>query len=335
MKAILFFLIPLLLTLLITPLVIRLARKYDCIDNPGKRRFHENPTPRWGGLAFFIGVLPIFLFIETNRQIASYLIASLLLITMGGIDDWKPLGWRIKFLGLILATTIVIFGGEVVIYHIGSYSSFGRIWLGMLSIPFTYFSVIGVINAINLIDGLNGLASGVSLIAFLFIGIAGYLSGNYAVAFMCIAFVGALGGFLRYNFPKARIFMGDSGSLFLGFSLAVSSILLTQDERFRIEPMFPVIVLLIPIFDTLRVMLVRAFNLKNPFKADKTHLHHLLVRRGLSSLNTVIFLWSLSIFFGLMAILMIKRTSTPYLFIALLISLILSIFADSLIRRRR
>lgn len=334
MKSIVFFLISLSLTSFITPLVIRLARRYNCIDNPGKRRFHECPTPRWGGLAFFIGVLPIFLFIETNRQIASYLIASLLLITMGGIDDWKPLGWRVKFLGLILATTIVIFGGEVVIHHIGSYSSFGRIWLGMLSIPFTYFSVIGVINAINLIDGLNGLAAGVSLIAFLFIGIAAYLSGNHVLGTMAIAFIGALAGFLRYNFPKARIFMGDSGSLFLGFSLAVFSILLTQDERFRIEPMFPVIVLLIPIFDTLRVMLVRAFNLKNPFKADKTHLHHLLVRRGFSSVSTVIFFWSLTFICGLTAILMIKRTSTPYLVVVLSSSLILSLFADSLSRRR-
>ena len=334
-KAILFFLIPLLLTLLITPMVIRLAIKYNCIDNPGKRSFHKNPTPRWGGLAFFIGILPIFLFIEMNRQIASYLIASFLLITMGGIDDWKPLGWKIKLLGSILATTIVIFGGEVIIYHIGSYSFFGKVSLEMLSTPFTYLSVIGVTNAINLIDGLNGLASGVSLIAFLFIGIAAHLSGNHVLGLMAIAFIGALAGFLRYNFPKARIFMGDSGSLFLGFSLAVFSILLTQDERFHIEPMFPVMVLLIPIFDTLRIMLVRAFKLRNPFKADKIHLHHLLVRRGFSSVSTVIFFWSLTFIYGLIAILMIKMTSTPYLVVVLLNFFILSLFAHSLGRKRR
>lgn len=225
-------------------------------------------------------------------------------------------------------------GGGIIIKQIGTYGSYGKIVLGIFSIPFTYFSIIGVTNAINLIDGLNGLAGGISLIAFLSIGVAAYLSGNYVLAFMCIAFVGALGGFLRYNFPKARIFMGDSGSLFLGFSLAVFSILLTQDERFRIEPMFPVIVLLIPIFDTLRVMLVRAFNMKNPFKADKTHLHHLLVRRGFSSVSTVIFFWSLTFICGLTAILIIKRTSTPYLFVVLSSSLILSLFADSLSRRR-
>jgi len=206
--------------------------------------------------------------------------------------------------------------------------------LGILSIPFTYFSVVGVTNAINLIDGLNGLAGGLSLIAFLFIGIAAYLSGNHVLAMMSIAFVGALGGFLKYNFPKAKIFMGDSGSLFLGFSLAVFSIFLTQNENFRVDPMFPVMILLIPIFDTLRVMFVRAFNMKNPFKADKAHLHHLLVRRKFSSVNAVIFLWSLSIILGLLAVLIIKRTSTPYLVITLMTSLILSLYIDSIGKRR-
>lgn len=270
-----------------------------------------------------------------DRQITAYLAASFLLITLGGIDDYKHIGWKIKFLGIILATTIVIFGGGAVINDIGTYGSYGKVRLEILSIPFTYFSVVGVTNAINLIDGLNGLASGVSLIAFLFIGIAAYLSGNYVLAVISIAFVGALGGFLRYNFPKARIFMGDSGSLFLGFSLAVFSILLTQDKRFHVEPMFPVMVLLIPIFDTLRVMLVRAFNLRNPFKADKTHLHHLMVRKGISAVTTVVSLWLTTAILGIIAILMINRSSTPYLVLSLLISIMLSLYSDALIRRRR
>lgn len=334
-KPYIYFLIPFLLTLFVTPLVIHLAVRFDCIDKPGKRRIHEHPTPRWGGIAFFIGILPVLLFLQIDRQIAAYLISSLLLLTMGGIDDWRHVGWKVKFFGIILAITIIIFGGGVVIDSIGTYGSYGKIELGILSIPFTYFGIAGVTNAINLIDGLNGLAGGVSLIAFLFIGIAAYLSGNYVLAVISIAFVGALGGFLRYNFPKARIFMGDSGSLFLGFSLAVFSVFLTQNPKFHIEPMFPVMVLLIPIFDTLRIILVRAFNLKNPFKADKTHLHHLLVRRGVSSVSAVIFLWGLSIALGATAMLLIRRTSTSYLIITLLVSLVFSFFADSLVRRRQ
>ena len=334
-KPYIYFLIPFLLTILVTPVVIRLAIRFDCIDKPGKRRIHEYPTPRWGGIAFFIGILPVFLFLQIDRQIASYLTASLLLITMGGIDDWRHVGWKVKFLGIILAITIVIFGGGVVINSVGTYGSYGKVELGVLSIPFTYFGIAGVTNAINLIDGLHGLAGGVSLIAFFFIGIAAYLSGNYMLAVISFAFVGAVGGFLRYNFPKARIFMGDSGSLFLGFSLAVFSVFLTQNPKFHVEPMFPVMVLLIPIFDTLRVVFVRVFSIKNPFKADKTHVHHLLVRRGVSPVSAVIFLWALSAFLGGIAILLLRRTSTSYLVATLLASLIFSFYADSLVRRRQ
>jgi UDP-GlcNAc:undecaprenyl-phosphate GlcNAc-1-phosphate transferase len=334
-KFLLYLLIPLFVTFFVTPLIVSLAMRYGCIDNPGKRRFHSNPTPRWGGIAFFLGIMPISFFSEMGRQITAYLVASLFLITLGIVDDLRHVGWRVKFLGMILATTIVIFWGGAIINNIGTYGSYGKVELGILSIPFTYFSVIGVTNAINLIDGLNGLAGGVSLIAFLFFAIASFLSGNYVVTTISVAFVGSLIGFLIYNFPKAKIFMGDSGSLFLGFSLSVFSIYLTQDKRFHIEPMFPVMVLLIPIFDALRVMFVRAFNLKNPFRADKTHLHHLLIRKGLSSIKAVIFLWSLCVVLGLLAILMIKRTSTPYLVVALLSTLILSFFSNSLIYRRR
>lgn len=335
MTIILFFLIPLSLTLLVTPIIIYIAQKCNCIDNPGKRKFHRHPTPRWGGVAFFIGILPAFVFLKINSQIASYLIAVAILVILGGIDDRKNISWRIKFLGMFIAASIVIFGGDAMINNIGRYGSYGKVELGMLSIPITYFAVIGVTNAINLIDGLNGLAGGVSLIAFLFIGIAAYLSGNYLLATIAIAFVGVLIGFLLYNFPKAKIFMGDSGSLFLGFSLAIFSIFLTQGEMFHVEPMFPVLVLLIPIFDTLRIMAVRSFNLKNPFAADKIHLHHLLIRKGISPVKTVVFLWSLTFIFCLIATLLIERASTSYLVLVLMISLILSFYADALCKRDR
>jgi UDP-GlcNAc:undecaprenyl-phosphate GlcNAc-1-phosphate transferase len=336
MKAYIYtFLTSLVLTLLITPLIIRLARKYGCIDIPDKRRFHDCPTPRWGGIAFSLGIIPVLLFLDLDRRIYFYFIASVFLVTLGAVDDLRHLNWKIKLLGLILVTTIVIFGGDIVIKHIGTYVSFGKVWLGVLAVPFTYFSVIGVTNAINLIDGLNGLAGGISGIAFLFIGIAAFLSGNNILAIMAFTFVGGLIGFLVYNFPKARIFMGDSGSYFLGFSLAIFSILLTQDDRFHVEPMFPVVVLFVPIFDTLRVMTVRIFKRRNPFKPDKTHLHHLLVRRGVSKINTVIFLWSISIVLGLIAILMIKSSSTPYLLLTLTASFILSLYAGYLGSRRR
>lgn len=177
---------------------------------------------------------------------ASYLAASFLLVGVGIIDDRYDLGWKVKFAANAAAATIVIFGGNAVISHIGTFGTIRSVELGWLSIPFTYFCIIGVTNAINLIDGLNGLAGGVSLLGFLFIGAAAAATGNVTVALLCFAFVGALGAFLLFNFPNAKIFMGDSGSLFLGFSLSLMAIHLTQDAGSSVEPMMPTVVLLLP-----------------------------------------------------------------------------------------
>jgi UDP-GlcNAc:undecaprenyl-phosphate/decaprenyl-phosphate GlcNAc-1-phosphate transferase len=332
---VLFFGFPLVLTLLMTPPVIWLAGKYGCIDHPGERRVHCDPTPRWGGLAFFAGVLPIFLFIQLDHRLVSYLAAASLLVMVGAVDDWKQLGFRVKLLAILTAITIVVLRGDVVVLQIGTYGSIGQIQLGSLAVPFTYLCIIGVTNAINLIDGLNGLAGGISFIASLFIGTAAYLSGNHLLAGLCVAFAGAVGAFLRYNMlTKAHIFMGDSGSLFLGFSLSVFSIMLTQDARYHVEPMFPMLILLVPIFDTLRVMGLRLFSGRSPFKADTNHLHHLLLRAGFSPKKSVLLLWSITAALGFAALLIhFRGTSTPYLIVVLTGSIFLSLFADSLGRR--
>ncbi len=324
------------LTYIITPLIAKLAIKYFCIDYPGKRRSHKNPTPRWGGAAFFAGILPLFLFLDMNRVFVSYLIASVVLLTIGMIDDCKHLGWKTKLIGMLIAITIFIYGGDTTIHYLGKYGAFKRIYLDTWSIFFTYLGIIGVTNAINLIDGLNGLAAGISLLGFLFIGFAAAITGNYPVAAASFAFVGTLGAFLRYNFPKARIFMGDSGSLFLGFSLAVFSVLLTQNKQYPVEPMYPVLVLLIPIFDTLRVMLLRVFTFKNPFLPDMTHLHHLAVKNRFSSKGAVVFFWSLTALFGFIALLMLmfNKSSLPYMVISLFSAFLLSVFANTLTMKK-
>jgi UDP-GlcNAc:undecaprenyl-phosphate GlcNAc-1-phosphate transferase len=216
--------------------------------------------------------------------------------------------------------------------HIGTYGSIGQIRLGALTIPFTYLCIMGVTNGFNLIDGLNGLAGGISFIASLFIATVAYLSGNHLLAGLCMAFAGAVGAFLRYNMlTRAHIFMGDSGSLFLGFSLSVFSIMLTQDLQYHVEPMFPMLVLLVPVFDTLRVMGVRLFSGRNPFEADTNHLHHLLLKAGFSQKKSVIILWSITAALGLVATLIhFRGTSMPYLIVVLTSSIFLSLFADSL-----
>lgn len=335
MKFIIPCLISFLLTAVFTPLVIRAAKACNCLDVPGGRRLHTKTTPRWGGVGFFAGVLPLLIMQNGSGNLTSYIVASFLLVGMGIRDDLRSLGWKTKFAGMAAAATIVIFGGDIAVHHIGTYGSLGQLDLGWLSIPFTYVCIIGITNAINLLDGLNGLAGGVSLLGFLFMGIAAAVAGNIMVALVCFAFVGALGAFLLYNFPNARVFMGDSGSLFLGFSLSLTAVFLTQGAKSSVDSMFPVLVLLIPIFDTLRVLLVRLMNGKNPFQADRLHLHFLIVEKNISPVNVALMFWSLTAIFGAIALTLTNKTSTPYLTVVLYASLLLSLFAVSMKQRRQ
>ncbi|MCG6533688.1 MAG: undecaprenyl/decaprenyl-phosphate alpha-N-acetylglucosaminyl 1-phosphate transferase [Syntrophales bacterium LBB04] len=331
----LFFVMSFGITLALMPVTIHLACKWRCIDEPGGRRVHQEPTPRWGGLPIFLGILPVIYFVGLNKPLFSYLVASFFLVIVGSVDDRRELGFTAKVFAIMAAITTVIFGGGITVQQIGIYGSMGFVRTGIVAIPFTFICIIGVTNAINLIDGLNGLAGGLSFLASLFIGVAAYLSRNFELAGVCMGFTGALAGFLLYNFgAEAAIFMGDSGSLFLGFSLSVFSILLTQDVKFHVEPLFPVLVLLIPIFDTLRVMGTRLFNGRSPFKADTIHLHHLLLAKGLSVTGIVTLLWSLTLILGVTAVSLIQRTSVPYLFIVLGVSLLFSILANSLVKDR-
>ena len=327
-------LVSFLFTVVITPMVIRIANKCNCLDVPGGRRLHCKSTPRWGGVAFFAGVLPLLFMENYGGVLTSYIAASLILVCMGAWDDLKSLDFKFKFAGMAIAASIVIFGGEITVHHIGTYAYFGVVELGWFSIPFTFLSIIGITNAINLLDGLNGLAGGVSLLGFLFMGFAALITGNIMVAVLCFAFVGALAAFLLFNFPNAKVFMGDSGSLFLGFSLAITALLLTQDKNSSVDSMFPVLVLLIPIFDTLRVLLVRLLNGKNPFKADLLHLHFLLVQNKFSPVHTVILFWTVTIVLGNIALALLTKTSETSLAVVLQASVLLALLASNLMQRQ-
>jgi len=335
MKYIISGLVAFTLTVVLTPLVIRLAKACKCLDVPGARRLHKKVTPRWGGLAFFAGVLPVMIFANAGYSLAAYIVAAVLLIGVGIVDDRRALGWKVKFAWMAVAATIVIFGGDITIHYLGTYGFLGRVDLGWLSIPFTYLCIIGVTNAINLLDGLDGLAGGVALLGFLFMGIAAALAGNVPIAVACFAFVGALGGFLLYNFPNARVFMGDSGSTFLGFSLSCMAVILTQHENPAVDVMFPVLLLLLPIFDTLRVLVVRLLDGKNPFLADNNHLHYLIIRNNVSSAGAVLLFWLLTSVFGCTALVMSGKSSSLYLVVVLNAVLLLGMFASSLSNRRR
>ncbi len=317
------------------PVIIRLARKFNCLDYPGKRRFHRAVTPRWGGIAFFLSVIPaVLLTLNLDRTTLSYTISSLILVVTGMVDDRRQLGWKFKMSAIAVATALVVFGGGVVVRQIGTIS-LGTISLGWFSVPFTFIGVIGVTNAMNMIDGLNGLSAGVSCIAFLFLGIAALQAGNLPMAILCFAFVGTMIGFLRYNFPRASIFMGDSGSMFLGFSLAVVSIQLTQQGSHAIAPLFPLLVLLVPIFDAVRLMAVRLLHRGNPFVADKIHMHHLILRNGLSSVRTVLLMWSLVLACGIAALAAVDGGSVSLLVAVGAMIAVLAVFVHLLVLRKK
>jgi UDP-GlcNAc:undecaprenyl-phosphate GlcNAc-1-phosphate transferase len=279
----------------IVPIVTAFANNSGAIAVPGRRHTHSYPTPKLGGIAIAAGVLIISpIIFPVDRVIGSYLLASSVMLLLGIIDDIRGTNWKVKLAFTVVATLIMKFGGGVWITTVGDLFGVGDITLGIWGLPFTIFAVFGVVNAINLIDGLNGLACGVSSIAFLSFAIFASISGNETVLVLSIASLGATLGLFRYNYPRARIFMGDSGSLFLGFSLAMLAILLTQGEG-KINPMIPVIVLGIPIFDTVRVLCIRIINSRHPFKGDRTHLHHLMKRSGIPLHRVVKTIWILSV----------------------------------------
>lgn len=319
------FAVPVLLSLAITPLVIRLATKIGAIDQPNERKIHSTPIPRLGGVAiyisFFLTLLILFLlnpafhfFDQLEAQKEIMLGASLLLVLLLGIwDDVHSLNPRQKFIVQLLAFNIVYFAG----FRVSSITSpFGEgiIELGIFDYPITLLWIVGVTNAFNLIDGLDGLASGVAMIASLTIFSISLIKGDMNMAIMILILAGAVLGFLRYNFNPARIFLGDSGSLFLGFSLAVLSMQSSTKGSAAVAIIVPVLALGFPIMDTLLSMARRFLRSLLPsqgksvtflrkldqiFLPDRGHIHHQLIARGLSHRSVVLVLYFVSCAFGI------------------------------------
>lgn len=278
------------------------------------------PIPKLGGLSVAAVALPIIsIALKLNREITAVLISSSLILVLGIYDDIRGADWKEKLLGSACAISILIFYGHLRIASLGNIFGLGKIDLGPLSLPFTYFAMFGIINAINLIDGLNGLLCGVSIIAFCSFACLGYFAGNYNVVFISMIFLGAIAGFMPHNYPKAKIFLGDTGSLLLGFMFGALSLMLIRDSG--IKPVIPPFVLLLPVFDAIRVLIIRVQNGQNPFQADKKHFHHLVKRSGISDRGTVLYMWSITAFFSISAVLFRKADSDLLFIIELLIIL--------------
>ncbi|MGL5439181.1 MAG: glycosyltransferase family 4 protein [Filifactoraceae bacterium] len=290
---------------LATPLAILLAPKIGAIDIPkDARRVHKEPIPRLGGLAIYLGFLvATLLYVPLNKEIIGLLIASCLMIIMGVIDDTHPLDSKTKLLIQIISAAIVVSFGVQIDFISHPIITDKLFVLDYLSVPITIFWIVGITNTVNLIDGLDGLAAGISAIAAITLGIVSYLNGSsvYTILLACLA--GGVLGFLPYNFNPAKIFMGDTGSLFLGFSLSIISIEGAVKGATVFAVVIPVLALAIPILDTTFAIIRRKMAGKPIMEADKGHLHHRLLSFGLNQKQTVLILYIISTILGSSAIL--------------------------------
>lgn len=297
------FIFALVISLISTPLAIKLAHKIGAIDVPkDNRRMHKHPIPRLGGIAIaFSFFLTLFIFNKLDFKMFIYFISSLLILISGVLDDTKGLSPKMKLLFQITASLIVVIWGVKIKYVSNFITGEGYINLGYLSIPLTVFWIVGITNTVNLIDGLDGLAAGISAISSTTLLFIVFSNGDIGLSLFLVALIGAIIGFLPYNFNPAKIFMGDTGSLFLGFVLSIISIEATIKSAATLAVFIPIFTLGIPIFDTSFAILRRLKAKKPIMQADKGHLHHRLLREGLSQKQTVLMLYFMSMVLGMSA----------------------------------
>ncbi len=277
------FLTAFLLSLCMTPLALRLSLRVGAVDWPNERKIHGQPVPRLGGLAIAIALLAtICVFFQLDRKMVAFVMGALLASATGLIDDIYHIHPAMKFLGGALSSVLFLIIGGMTLDNLGNLFGFGDLLAGRLAPFLTVFCMTGVMNAFNLSDGLDGLAGGISAFACVFLGIYAYLHNDGICLSILVVFLGATLGFLRYNMHPATVFMGDTGSMLLGYSLSAVSVMMVQptSQGVPLAPVTVAAVLALPILDTLLVMLRRLLRGSNPFLPDRIHLHHRLLDMG-------------------------------------------------------
>ncbi len=293
---------------LATPLVRVMAYKVGAVDVPNdSRRIHTHPVPRLGGFAIFLGfIVAALLFANIDRQIQGVLIGSVIIVIMGVIDDITPLPALLKFVIQIIAALVAVLHGveiESIINPI-FWSSKEFIHFGIWSVPISVIWIVAVTNSVNLIDGLDGLAVGVSTIAAVTMLLIAFIGMEWNIVIILAALVGGCLGFAPYNKNPAKIFMGDTGALFLGFILATMSIIGLFKYYAVITFVVPFIILGFPIFDTVSAVFRRLAHGKNPMEPDKKHFHHRLIDMGFTQKQAVSILYLISTLLGVAALVM-------------------------------
>jgi UDP-GlcNAc:undecaprenyl-phosphate GlcNAc-1-phosphate transferase len=299
------------LSALLTPALIRAAAAAGLIDAPRTGKIHLRPTPTAGGLALLVAFLAVLwaavlgggLEVASDlRALAGLTVAALLVAALGLWDDWRGLTALQKLAVQVPAAALVFWAG----FRVDRLTNpFGPdLVLGGLALPLTLLWIVAVVNAVNLIDGLDGLAAGVAAIAALTLAGVGWAHGEVLVLLLSATLAGSLLGFLPFNFPPARIFLGDTGSLLVGLLLAVISLVQNRKATLALTLAVPIVAMLVPMLDTLLAIVRRVRNGLHPFRGDTHHLHHRLLTLGLAPRRAVLLIWGVSVYFGALAFLL-------------------------------
>jgi UDP-GlcNAc:undecaprenyl-phosphate GlcNAc-1-phosphate transferase len=286
------FVLAMVVTMACLPALVRLATRWLMVDQPGARKVHSIPVPRVGGIAMAVGVLvAALLTIDLQAQDRWFLAAAGVLVLFGALDDRFDLDYRIKLIGQLLAVGIAVTAGDVQVRTI----TLDDVVLlpQWISLPLTVVFLVGVTNAINLADGLDGLAGGTTFLCLCAVALLSSVGDQGAGTALSLAFAGAVLGFLRFNTYPASVFMGDAGSQVLGFAIGVFSVRATQGAASQVSAAIPVLLLALPILDTLSVMVQRISERRSPFSPDKNHIHHKLLAMGFGHHEAVMVIYVL------------------------------------------
>ena len=334
-QLLLMFLAAFAVSVICTPLAIKLAPKIGAVDVPkDARRVHTKPMPRFGGMAIFIGTMAVIMvFLEKDSQLWGVILSGTLMYLVGVVDDLKGIPAKVKLLGQIACATI-LYCFSIRITTMANLLPWGP---GLIRFPVvisflvTVVWIVGVTNAVNLIDGLDGLAAGVCCIASLSIAYTAHLHDRMTTCSIMSALAGACVGFLMFNFNPAKIFMGDSGSLFLGYMLASVSLLgdTPLKSTTALATLVPICVLALPLFDTTFAILRRLVTHRPIMEADRGHLHHRIMAIGWGQRRTVLILYCISGVMGVAAILFSLDMYIETLALMIIAGTLIFVFLDN------
>lgn len=313
---------------LIMPYIKKIAYHIGALDIPrdeeGHRHIHKKTTPKLGGLAIFSGfLLSYMIFGEPSETMNSILIGSFIIIVTGMIDDIKSIKAGTKLIGQIISACVVTFYGGLILQDISAFGLY--IDFGILAYPITIFFIVACINCMNLIDGLDGLAGGISAIYYLTVGIIAVIMGKLGLD-VTLTFImfGAVLGFLVHNFHPATVFAGDSGSMFMGFMISVIALLGFKNVTLT-SLIIPLLILAIPILDTLFAILRRKLKGEKFSTPDKSHIHHQLLNMHFSYRTTVLIIYAIQTLFAVASIVYVLKEKAGYILYAILVIIVLAL----------